>query len=96
MTAPLFDVKNKLSEYVLIAQNQEAVEISKHGKPAAFLVNPDEYNNFVRQKSSAFFSSFEKWITEFPATEENALSKDDGLDVLHKKKFIGRENPFCE
>lgn len=94
MTVPLYDVKNKLSEYVLIAQNEEPVRISKHGKDAAVLINVDEYDNYVHQKSSAFYASLEKWLADNPATEENTLNVEDAFEAFKNRPFVSRENPF--
>lgn len=94
MTVPLYDVKNKLSEYVLIAQNEEPVRISKHGKDAAVLINVDEYDNYVHQKSSAFYASLEKWLEENPSTEENTLNVENAFEAFKNRPFVSRENPF--
>lgn len=94
MTAPLFDVKNRLSEYVLIAQTQEPVRISKHGKDAAVLINAEEYESFVHQKSSAFYASLEKWLVENPATEENTLDIENAFEAFRNRPFVPRQNPF--
>lgn len=96
MTVPLFDVKNKLSEYVLIAQNKEPVLISKHGKDAAVLINVSDFESFLHKKSSAFSSSLENWLLENPATEENALPDNFSLESMRNKNFIPRSNPFIE
>ena len=54
MTAPLFDIKAKLSEYVTIAENGEVIEITKHGKTSAVIIGIDEYNqlkkNIIKRK----------------------------------------------
>lgn len=94
MTVPLFDVKNKLSEYVLIAQNEEPVRISKHGKDAAVLINVEEYDNYVHQKSSAFYASLEKWLDENPSTEENTVNVEEAFETFRNRPFVSRENPF--
>lgn len=38
---PLFEVKNKLSYYVNLAEQGERIEITRHGKTSALLVSVD-------------------------------------------------------
>ena len=42
MTAPLFDIKAKFSEYVTFAENGNVIEITKHGKTSAVIIGIDE------------------------------------------------------
>ena len=44
MTTPLFDAKAHFSEYVILAENGETVEITKHGKTTAVIIGLKEYN----------------------------------------------------
>ena len=48
MTAPLFDIKAKFSEYVTFAENGNVIEITKHGKTSAVIIGIDEYNQLKK------------------------------------------------
>ena len=57
MTAPLFDIKAKLSEYVTIAENGEVIEITKHGKTSAVIIGIDEYNQLRKNYRPSFIET---------------------------------------
>ena len=44
MTAPLFDVKARFSEYVAMAENGEIVAVTKHGKTSVLLISQEQKN----------------------------------------------------
>lgn len=53
MTAPLYDVKARLSEYITYAENGEIVEITKHGTVSAVIISKKDselyhYALFIR------------------------------------------------
>lgn len=86
MTAALFDVKAKFSEYVTIAEKGEVVEITKHGRTSAVIISVDEYNRLKREYKPSFIDQVNKWkrktggISEIDAMEfEKALSRDKEL-----------------
>lgn len=61
MTAPLFDVKAKLSEYVSIVENGNVVEITKHGKTCAVIISVDEYSQLKNNCRVSFIEQVNKW-----------------------------------
>ena len=69
MTAPLFEIKSRFSEYVTRAENGETVEITKHGKTSAVIIGIDEYTNLKKWKhktgglSEEEFSDFANRLT---------------------------------
>lgn len=44
---PLFEAKNKLSFFVHLVEQGERIEITRHGKSVAAIVNPDEQSQEV-------------------------------------------------
>ncbi|MCQ2597820.1 MAG: type II toxin-antitoxin system prevent-host-death family antitoxin, partial [Treponema sp.] len=44
MTAPLYDIKARFSEYVTMAENGEVVEITKHGTTTAVIISLKMFN----------------------------------------------------
>ena len=83
MTAALFDVKAKFSEYVTIAERGEVVEITKHGRTSAVIISVQEYNRLKQAYKPSFIEQVNKWkrktggLSENEALEfENALARD--------------------
>jgi prevent-host-death family protein len=66
MQAPLFDVKNKLSEYVRRVESGETVELTKHGETTAVLIGADEYRELT-ERDTTFKILYETWLREYPA-----------------------------
>ena len=66
MQAPLFDVKNKLSEYVRRAEDGETVELTKHGETTAVLIGVKEYRGLT-ERNTSFKMLYETWLREYPA-----------------------------
>ena len=75
MTAPLFNVKARFSEYVTSAENGNVVEITKHGKTTAVIIGIDEYNRL----SSYFRPSFVERVNEWKL-KTGGLSDDEYSD----------------
>lgn len=58
MQVPLFEVKNKLSTFVNLAEQGERIEITRHGKTAAVLVNADSVSSNEEITSSPFYKAY--------------------------------------
>lgn len=83
MTAPLFDVKARLSEYVTMAENGDVVEITKYGKTSAVIISVQEYERLHQNFKPSFIEQVHKWrrktgglSPEEYATFENGLSRN--------------------
>lgn len=61
MTAPLFDIKSKFSEYVTLAENGDAVEITKHGKTTAVIIGLKEYSELKKNYRPSFIDKVNEW-----------------------------------
>lgn len=61
MTAPLFDIKSKFSEYVTLAENGDVVEITKHGKTTAVIIGLKEYSELKRNYRPSFIDKVNEW-----------------------------------
>ncbi len=84
MKAPLYEVKNKLSEYVLIAQSGEAVEICKHDKPAAYLVGCEQFEKQSDSAARLFHKRMELLNSRYP--DSYGLTDDDVLSLESGRK----------
>ena len=61
MTAPLFDIKSKFSEYVTLAENGYVVEITKHGKTTAVIIGLKEYSELKKNYRPSFIDKVNEW-----------------------------------
>ena len=61
MTAPLFDIKSRFSEYVTMAENGEVVEITKYGKTTAVIISIDDYKKLKENYRPSFVEKLNEW-----------------------------------
>ena len=70
MTAPLYDIKAKFSEYVSKAENGEVVEITKHGTTTAVIISLKMYNELNTEYQNfnkpGFVDLIKKWRNKYP------------------------------
>ncbi len=98
MTAALYEVKNKLSEYVKIAEEGEPVEICKHGQPSVVMVSIRDYNSPKTPSESIFDKFHNRWLAKWGG----GLDDDDFNEVWkvierdRKRIDPERPNPFEE
>ena len=79
MTAPLYDVKARLSEYITYAENGEIVEITKHGTVSAVIISKKDFDeNFMRDRK------------KFDAAKIIAgeMTEDDVIEEKPKRKSV--------
>ena len=94
MTAPLFEIKSRFSEYVTRAENGETVEITKHGKTSAVIIGIDEYTNLKNSYLPSFIENLKKWKHQTGGLSEEEYS--DFADKLSRDKseYQPKENVF--
>lgn len=99
MTAPLYDVKSRFSEYVTMAEDGEVIEVTKHGVPTVVIVSRrawDEANeDYTRRNRPSFMESLRKWREE----NQDCLGDEfaEILEKLHeeeKNEVWPEENPW--
>lgn len=62
MTAPLYDVKARLSEYITYAENGEIVEITKHGTVSAVIISKKDFDeNYKKSVKKNPVEELRKW-----------------------------------
>ncbi|MBS7261367.1 MAG: type II toxin-antitoxin system prevent-host-death family antitoxin [Treponema sp.] len=65
MTAPLYDIKARFSEYVTMAENGEVVEITKHGTTTAVIISLKMFNElndeYQEMHRPSFVDEIRKW-----------------------------------
>lgn len=75
MTAPLFDVKAKFSNYVTQAENGEVIEITKHGKTSAVIIGINEYNSLKKTFQPSFIEYLKKWKNQTGGLNDKEYSE---------------------
>lgn len=86
MTAPLFDIKSKFSEYVTMAENGEVVEITKYGKTTAVIISLKEYNELKENYRPSFVDKLNEWKRKTGGLSEEEYA--DFEDSLKRNKEI--------
>ena len=61
MTTPLFNAKAHFSEYVIMAENGDTVEITKHGKTTAVIIGLKEYEELKQNYRPSFVDKVNEW-----------------------------------
>lgn len=75
MTAQLFEVKNKFSEFVALAHSGEIVEVCRYGKPMVVIVDSETYAKSTDTRATTFRKRLDMWRKEFDA--KDGLTDDD-------------------
>lgn len=87
MTAPLFDIKAKLSEYVTFAENGDVIEITKHGKTSAVIIGIDEYNQLKKNYRPSFIEHVKKWKEKTGGLEQSDYEAFEKNLERNKEKY---------
>lgn len=86
MTTPLFDAKAHFSEYVIMAENGDTIEITKHGKTTAVIIGLKEYQELKQNYRPSFVDKVNEWkrktgglTSEEYSDFEESLSRNNKL-----------------
>lgn len=90
MTAPLYDIKARFSEYVTMAENGEVIEITKHGNATAVIISKKTYDqlqaDYEQKHKPSFIQMLNKWKTETGGlTDKEALEFEDMLEKMRRE-----------
>ena len=93
MTAPLYDVKARFSEYVTMAEQGEVVMITKHGKASVVMISVENLSELDKKNTDSFSSRYKKWRTSF---DENEMDDEYSniLSDIRKSSAATVKNPF--
>ncbi len=93
MTAPLYDIKARFSEYVTMAENGEVVEITKHGVATSVIISMKLYNQLIDEYEEnhrpSFMEMVRKWREECGGLLEDEA--DDFCEHLERLRQKDRE-----
>ena len=83
MTAPLFDIKSKFSEYVTLAENGDVVEITKHGKTTAVIIGLNEYSELKKNYRPSFIDKVNEWKHKTGGLTQTEYNEYQNLSLIH-------------
>ena len=102
MTAPLYDVKAKLSEYITYAEKGEIVEITKHGTVSAVIISKKDFDeNYKKPVKKNPVEELRKWRAGLSKEELLVLAEagEEYNRILEENRNeerldFGRENSW--
>ena len=77
--ATIYEARNKFSSLVKLAESGEPVELTRHDKPVAVIINWQEYEQKCKKKS--FFD----FLEEFHRENADILEGFDGIPIPEDK-----------
>ncbi|MBR1639562.1 MAG: type II toxin-antitoxin system prevent-host-death family antitoxin [Treponema sp.] len=87
MTAPLFDIKSKFSEYVTLAENGDVVEITKHGKTTAVIIGLKEYSELKANYRPSFIDKVNEWKQKTGGLTQEEYDQYQNLIKRNKESY---------
>ena len=94
MTAPLFDIKAKFSEYVTMAENGDVVEITKYGKTTAVIISINEYNQLKENYRPSFVTKLNEWKRKTGGLSSKEYSDFSNTLTRNKEMYSSKESLF--
>ena len=94
MTTPLFDAKAHFSEYVILAENGDVVEITKHGKTTAVIIGLKEYNELKQNYRPSFIEKVNEWKRKTGGLSQKEYEEFAGCIVRNKESYSTKEALF--
>ena len=94
MTTPLFDAKAHFSEYVILAENGETVEITKHGKTTAVIIGLKEYEELKSNYRPSFIDKVNEWKRKTGGLTQKEYSEFEQNLSRSKESYSPKEALF--
>lgn len=94
MTAALFDVKAKFSEYVTMAEKGEVVEITKHGKTSAVIIGIQEYKRLKSDDKPGFVDQLDNWRRRTGGLTDEEYSDFESAVARNKEVYLQKGSLF--
>ena len=85
-TASIYEARNKLSDYVKIAEEGEPVELTRYNKPVAVIISYEEY-----EKKPKEVSWLKKWREKYADVVD-----DEGIPLPPKRYLDPNRKIFEE
>ena len=94
MTTPLFDAKAHFSEYVIMAENGDTVEITKHGKTTAVIIGLKEYEELKQNYRPSFVDKVNVWKRKTGGLTPEEYNDFSNALVRNKESYSTKEAFF--
>jgi len=94
MTTPLFDAKAHFSEYVIMAENGDTVEITKHGKTTAVIIGLKEYEELKQNYRPSFVDKVNEWKRKTGGLTQDEYDDFSNALVRNKESYSTKEALF--
>lgn len=94
MTTPLFDAKTHLSEYVIMAENGDVIEITKHGKTTAVIISQKEYNELKQNYRPSFIEKIKEWKRNTGGLTQQEYDEFENSIARNKESYTTKESIF--
>ena len=94
MTTPLFDAKAHFSEYVILAENGDTVEITKHGKTTAVIIGLKEYEELKQNYRPSFVDKVNEWKRKTGGLTQDEYDDFSNALVRNKESYSTKEALF--
>ena len=94
MTTPLFDAKAHFSEYVIMAEKGETVEITKHGKTTAVIIGLKEYEELKSNYRPSFIDKVNEWKRKTGGLTQEEYSEFEQNLTRSKESYRTKEDLF--
>lgn len=62
-TSTIAEAKNKLSQLVYQLESEEAIHLTRHGKPVAVMLSEANYQKLI-QKNNGLFQAIQQWRSQ--------------------------------
>jgi prevent-host-death family protein len=92
-TSTIAEAKNNLSNLIHQLETEEAIHLTRHGKPVAVMMSEDQYQNLVAPNKSVN-TAILNWRSQLEGNVDIGLS-DEELGAL-RKDSSGREFSWDE
>lgn len=94
MRIPLFEVKNKLSTFVNLAEQGERIEITRHGKTAAVLVNAESSSSKEEITATPFYIAYMDFRKKLECEKLSESEWENIFEIERRKSIIRHPEDF--
>ena len=94
MQIPLFEVKNKLSTFVNLAKQGERIEITRHGKTAAVLVNAESLSLNEEITTAPFYIAYMDFRKKLEQEKFTEAEWKEGFEIERRKSLPRHPEDF--
>jgi len=91
---PLFEVKNKLSFFVDLAEQGERIEITRHGKSVAAIVNTEDASLSPNNEQNPFYLAYLDLQKKIKKLSFSDSEWDDAFNIPRSKSSVRHSEDY--